>query len=176
MIQAADRSNCGISMARLSIHSAGLLGLISSAWGLKAEPVYRSPLRLLMHPKWGLWHSYRGALERRRQFELDPHEDGPNPPTGARNSRASLLARSPPSHRAPLQSRCLPAIRAGRWRGMSGEGMCRAPRLPNRAGEAVLRGASHIPHAVGSHESARPSGSALSTIGMGGSCASGRYP
>ena len=47
-------------------------------WALKAEPVHRSPLGLLIHPKWGLWHSYRGALGLRERFELGPREDGPN--------------------------------------------------------------------------------------------------
>jgi len=48
-------------------------------WALKAEPVHPSPLGLLIHPKWGLWHSYRGALGLRERFELGPREDGPNP-------------------------------------------------------------------------------------------------
>jgi hypothetical protein len=41
-------------------------------WALKAEAVYRSPLGLLDHPKWGLWHSYRGTLALRQRFELAP--------------------------------------------------------------------------------------------------------
>jgi hypothetical protein len=31
-------------------------------WAMKAEPVHRSVLGVLIHPDWGLWHSYRGAL------------------------------------------------------------------------------------------------------------------
>jgi ferredoxin len=31
-------------------------------WAMKAEPVHRSALGMLIHPSWGLWHSYRGAL------------------------------------------------------------------------------------------------------------------
>ena len=31
-------------------------------WAQHAEPVHPSPLGLLIHPDWGLWHSYRGAL------------------------------------------------------------------------------------------------------------------
>jgi ferredoxin-like protein FixX len=31
-------------------------------WAIKAEPVHRSALGMLIHPDWGLWHSYRGAL------------------------------------------------------------------------------------------------------------------
>lgn len=31
-------------------------------WAQRAEPVHASPLGLLIHPEYGLWHSYRGAL------------------------------------------------------------------------------------------------------------------
>jgi hypothetical protein len=48
-------------------------------WALKAEAVYRSPPGLLIHPKWGLWHSYRGALAVRQRFNLAPHESAANP-------------------------------------------------------------------------------------------------
>ncbi len=31
-------------------------------WARRAEPVHFSPLGMLIHPLYGLWHSYRGAL------------------------------------------------------------------------------------------------------------------
>lgn len=31
-------------------------------WAARAEPVHRSPLGLLIHPEYGLWHAYRAAL------------------------------------------------------------------------------------------------------------------
>src|SRR5690606_37251113 len=31
-------------------------------WAMKAEPVAPSPLGILIHPEYGLWHGYRGAL------------------------------------------------------------------------------------------------------------------
>ncbi len=31
-------------------------------WARRAEPVHPSPLGILIHPEYGLWHSYRGAL------------------------------------------------------------------------------------------------------------------
>ncbi len=31
-------------------------------WALRSEPVHPSPIGLLIHPRYGLWHSYRGAL------------------------------------------------------------------------------------------------------------------
>ena len=31
-------------------------------WGLKAGGIFRSPIGPLIHPEFGLWHAYRGAL------------------------------------------------------------------------------------------------------------------
>jgi len=31
-------------------------------WAMRAEPVFPSPLGILIHPDYGLWHGYRGAL------------------------------------------------------------------------------------------------------------------
>ena len=60
-------------------------------WALKAEAVYRLPLGLLIHPKWGFWHSYRGALALRQRFELAPRESAANPCEVCRD-RPSLSA------------------------------------------------------------------------------------
>jgi hypothetical protein len=39
-------------------------------WAQRAEPVHPSPLGLLIHPDWGLWHSYRGALGFAERLDL----------------------------------------------------------------------------------------------------------
>jgi hypothetical protein len=31
-------------------------------WAQRAEPVFPSPIGMLIHPEHGLWHAYRGAL------------------------------------------------------------------------------------------------------------------
>ena len=31
-------------------------------WAQRAEPVHPSPIGILIHPRYGVWHSYRGAL------------------------------------------------------------------------------------------------------------------
>jgi hypothetical protein len=41
-------------------------------WAQKAEPVHPSPIGMLIHPDWGLWHSWRGALAFRERLELPP--------------------------------------------------------------------------------------------------------
>jgi hypothetical protein len=37
---------------------------------LRSEPVHQSPIGLLIHPTWGLWHAYRGALVFCHRLEL----------------------------------------------------------------------------------------------------------
>jgi ferredoxin len=39
------------------------------AWARRAEPVFPSPLGMLIHPRYGLSHSYRGALAFARAIE-----------------------------------------------------------------------------------------------------------
>jgi hypothetical protein len=41
-------------------------------WAMRAEPVAPSPLGILIHPDYGLWHAYRGALAFARRIELPP--------------------------------------------------------------------------------------------------------
>lgn len=41
-------------------------------WALRAEPLFRSPIGLLIHPDWGLWHAWRGALAFPARLDL-PH-------------------------------------------------------------------------------------------------------
>jgi ferredoxin len=39
-------------------------------WAMRAQSVHVSPLGLLIHPQYGLWHSYRGALAFAEPFPL----------------------------------------------------------------------------------------------------------
>jgi hypothetical protein len=48
-------------------------------WALQAEPVQRSPLGMLIHPEWGLWHSYRGAIGLRERLDLPRRETVAHP-------------------------------------------------------------------------------------------------
>jgi hypothetical protein len=48
-------------------------------WAQKAEPVYPSPLGILIHPDWGLWHAYRGALAFADRIDLPPPDLRPSP-------------------------------------------------------------------------------------------------
>ncbi|MGD0502069.1 MAG: hypothetical protein ABSD02_04970 [Steroidobacteraceae bacterium] len=46
---------------------------------LRCEPVHQSPIGLLIHPRWGLWHAYRGALLLPLLMELPPPASGVHP-------------------------------------------------------------------------------------------------
>jgi hypothetical protein len=44
------------------------------AWAKRAEPVTESPLGILIHPDYGLWHAYRGALVFAEPIEVPVRE------------------------------------------------------------------------------------------------------
>lgn len=48
-------------------------------WAQRAEPVHPSPLGILIHPDWGLWHSYRGAIALPERLDLPPRDDRASP-------------------------------------------------------------------------------------------------
>lgn len=48
-------------------------------WARKAEPVWPSPIGLLIHPEYGSWHAYRGALAFADRIDLPPGEPVPAP-------------------------------------------------------------------------------------------------
>jgi hypothetical protein len=48
-------------------------------WAMKAEPVRPSPLGILIHPDWGLWHAYRGALAFAERVDLPEPDMRPGP-------------------------------------------------------------------------------------------------
>lgn len=48
-------------------------------WAQRAEPVVPSPIGMLVHPDYGLWHAYRGALLFAESLDLPPREARPAP-------------------------------------------------------------------------------------------------
>lgn len=48
-------------------------------WAMAAEPVFPSPMGVLVHPQYGLWHSYRGALQFAGPLDLPVRADAANP-------------------------------------------------------------------------------------------------
>lgn len=49
------------------------------AWAKRAAPVRESPLGMLIHPDYGLWHAYRGALALAERLALPPRDERPSP-------------------------------------------------------------------------------------------------
>ena len=49
------------------------------AWARRAEPVWPSPVGMLLHRDYGLWHSYRGALAFRERIVISPLEPSRSP-------------------------------------------------------------------------------------------------
>ena len=62
-------------------------------WAKQAEPVHPSPLGVLIHPDWGLWHSWRGALGFRSILIFPNLIDAPVRAKAAQTSRAPPPAR-----------------------------------------------------------------------------------
>jgi hypothetical protein len=48
-------------------------------WAMRAEPVAVSPLGILIHPAYGLWHAYRAALLFGRRLQLPAPAPQPSP-------------------------------------------------------------------------------------------------
>jgi hypothetical protein len=48
-------------------------------WARRAEPVHPSPIGILIHPRYGLWHSYRGALGLRDALDIPEPAAVPSP-------------------------------------------------------------------------------------------------
>ena len=48
-------------------------------WAQRAGPVYPSPIGPLVHPDFGLWHAYRGAIAFRERLVLPPRDERASP-------------------------------------------------------------------------------------------------
>jgi hypothetical protein len=48
-------------------------------WARRSEPVHPSPIGLLIHPRYGLWHSYRGALGFGEALDVPEPAAAPSP-------------------------------------------------------------------------------------------------
>jgi hypothetical protein len=49
------------------------------AWGARAEPLFPSPLGMFIHPRYGLWHSFRAALALAEEIDPPRRDDGESP-------------------------------------------------------------------------------------------------
>ena len=57
----------------------GLPHLPFQRWAQRTDAVAPSPLGVLIHPDYGLWHAYRGALALDQRLDLPPRDTRPRP-------------------------------------------------------------------------------------------------
>lgn len=48
-------------------------------WAKKSEPVHQSAMGMLIHPDYGLWHAWRGALGFQERLDLPSKDERPSP-------------------------------------------------------------------------------------------------
>jgi hypothetical protein len=85
-------------------------------WAMAAEPVYTSPMGVLVHPEYGLWHSYRGALRFAGGIDAPARAEAPDPCQGC--TAKPCIAACPVAAAAPYD---LPRCKAH----LEGGGACR---------------------------------------------------
>jgi len=130
--------------ARAAFPSDGPPWLPFQRWAMRAEGVKPSPLGVLIHPEFGLWHAYRAALVFDQVLDLQPVPFRAHPcdasvekpclsacPVGAVTSRATLwitaqamsparrggpVDQSVASPVAPVRSVRIASIQIPRWR------------------------------------------------------------
>jgi hypothetical protein len=75
-------------------------------WAMRAEGLKPSPLGILMHPEYGLWHAFRGALLFDRPLELSP--------PGERAHPCDACPTKPCLHACPVSAHSPTGFDAGR--------------------------------------------------------------
>ncbi len=97
-------------------------------WAMRAEPVHPSPIGLLIHPEFGLWHAYRAALLLGEAVAFPEAAAGPSPCESCRDrpclSTCPVGAFAPGHYDVP---RCLNHLEAPRGEDCLEQG-CRARR------------------------------------------------
>jgi hypothetical protein len=92
-------SKCAIDAVALSVAAEALYPLRGAPflpfqrWAQKAESVHPSPLGLLIHPEYGLWHACRGALAFTYIIDLPARDEGPRPCETCVDKRVFLRVR-----------------------------------------------------------------------------------
>jgi len=59
-------------------------------WALRADTVWPSVMGPLIHPRYGLWHAYRGALSFPERLDLPPRDEGTRRPCDDCEARPCL--------------------------------------------------------------------------------------
>ena len=115
-------------------------------WAMKADCVAASPLGILIHPDFGLWHAYRGALAFAERLDLPPVQRRPSPCDSCIEA-LSLELSGRRLHPRPLRCRRLPrACRRSSRRRLPGAGLPGPACLPDRPGACLSGGTDGLPY------------------------------
>ena len=117
-------------------------------WARRAEAVHPSPIGLLIHPRYGLWHSYRGALGFREALDFPEPAAAPSPCEFLRGTLVpeNMSRRRVFSRRLRCRRLRRPPEKPGRSR-LHSFGVQGAARLPGRRRTRLWRGAGGFHHA-----------------------------
>jgi hypothetical protein len=77
-----SRRNIGAlakEFAALDIYPSGTPHVPFQRLAARCEPVHQSPIGLQIHPRWGLWHAYRGALVFAERLKLPAAQASAHP-------------------------------------------------------------------------------------------------
>lgn len=92
-------------------------------WAQRAEPLHHSPLGVLIHPRWGLWHSYRGALAFAERFDFAPLPPQASPCESC--AAKPCLSACPASAFSPVAQQRLDTAKCGDHLAQGASGECR---------------------------------------------------
>ena len=107
-------------------------------WAQRAGPVHPSPIGPLVHPDFGLWHAYRGAIAFRERLDLPSRDDRASPcETCADRPCLSSCPVGAFSASGYDVARCVAHIAAPRRRAMPRGRVPRPPRVPGGPGDGV---------------------------------------
>lgn len=98
-------------------------------WAMRAEGLKASPLGILIHPVYGLWHGYRGAFGFAEPIETEPPQQVPHPCDTCTDKPCLSIC---PAGAVRLEAFDVPACRA-HLRSPEGEAGCMAAGCLARA-------------------------------------------
>lgn len=113
-------------------------------WAMAAEAVYPSPMGVLVHPRYGLWHSYRGALRFADRVDgLPPRDDAADPCAACADK--PCVGGCPVAAAAPVYDvpRCKAYLEAG--------GACRTVGCLSRHACPLGRAYAYVPEQAAFH-------------------------
>ena len=116
-------------------------------WAMKAEAVFPSPIGPLIHPEYGLWHAYRGALAFAEALDLPARAEAESPCEGCAAkpclTTCPVNALTVGAYDVPA---CVAHLDSAAGRDCLDLGLRRPPRLPGGARLRLPLAPGLLPH------------------------------